>query len=296
MSKQLKIACIGEAMVEISVFGDNTQIGFAGDTLNTAIYMRRNISAVHQISFVTVLGNDPLSAKMLDFMRAEGVSTNYVKLDPERLPGLYAIHTADDGERSFSYWREHSAARTLFEEGFDDLNDFDVIYLSGITLAILSEKVRSDLLDWLSNWSGVFVFDSNYRPKLWASKTLAKASIERAWRVCDIGLPSVDDEIALFEDETDTEVLERLSQLGIRRGALKRGAGGPISLSDRTMNGPIFPVAPSVIDTTAAGDSFNGAYLAAVLSGVSESKALLAGHLCAIEVIGYRGAIIPHPR
>ena len=33
----MKIAAIGEAMIEMSITGDQAQLGVAGDTLNTAI-------------------------------------------------------------------------------------------------------------------------------------------------------------------------------------------------------------------------------------------------------------------
>jgi 2-dehydro-3-deoxygluconokinase len=48
-----------------------------------------------------------------------------------------------------------------------------------------------------------------------------------------------------------------------------------------------------VLDTTAAGDSFNGGYLGALLSGKGQVAALEAGHVLAARVVQYRGAIIP---
>jgi 2-dehydro-3-deoxygluconokinase len=49
-----------------------------------------------------------------------------------------------------------------------------------------------------------------------------------------------------------------------------------------------------VVDTTAAGDSFNGAYLAALMRGEPEAACLAAGHAMASEVIGHPGAIFPN--
>lgn len=279
-------------MVEFSFDGNQARIGFAGDTLNTAVYFRRFASKEHEIDFVSVVGIDPLSERMLNFIDAEGVSTRCIARHPDKLPGLYAISTNADGERSFYFWRENSAARTLFHDGFGILSRFDIIYLSAITLAILPSDIRSGLLDWLERWGGTVVFDSNFRPPLWENTVAARLAVSRSWRRADIGLPSLDDEMDLFENQDETEVLERLQSCGLKHGVLKRGARGPLSLSGQKFRRADYPVAEKVVDTTAAGDSFNGGYLAALYSGATQREAMIAGHNLAVEVISKTGAIV----
>lgn len=299
----MKVACIGEAMVELSLDSGalgEARVGFAGDTLNTAIYLKRMAGSALQVSYVTRLGQDDFSRQMVAFMEAEGLGTETIARDPDRLPGLYAITTDATGERSFSYWREAAAARRLFQTGsgvdFTALLEFDVLFLSAITLAILPDNVRHALIAWLADYKtrtgGRVVFDSNYRARLWESPDTAREAIGAAWRVSDIALPSLDDEMAVFADADEAAVLARLRHCGITSGALKRGRAGPLSLADpgTEIN---FPPAAKVVDTTAAGDSFNGGYLAALLTGQSEAAALRAGHACACVVIGHHGAIVP---
>ena len=48
-----------------------------------------------------------------------------------------------------------------------------------------------------------------------------------------------------------------------------------------------------MVDTTAAGDSFNAGYLSAVLNNKTEADALKSGHDCAMRVISHPGAIVP---
>ncbi len=296
----MRVACIGEAMVELSVdfaAPDRARVGFAGDVLNTAIYLKRSAPAL-DVDFVTRLGRDEFSTRMRDFVAAEGVGTGAVETDAERRPGLYAITTDAAGERSFTYWREMSAARRMFETGkgadLSVLRSYDVIYLSGITLAILPERTRQDLYDFLGVFrrdGGRVAFDSNYRPILWPDADTARGAIGRMWRICDFALPSADDEMALCGDADTAAVMARLRGSGVRDGALKQGAGGPVSLGASVAQD--YAPAPRVIDTTAAGDSFNGGYLGARLSGADQAAALGEGHALAARVVGVKGAILP---
>jgi len=291
--------------MELSLGNSETAtVGFAGDTLNTAIYLQRLIGDSALVSYCTAVGEDELSNKLVDFIKAESIDTKPIQRICDRTLGLYAISTDDKGERSFTYWRSQSAARKLFHLGenldFSVLNNFDIVYLSAITLAILPASVRAALLahiDGLRSGGAVrFAFDSNYRPALWESKQIAKETTASAWRITDIALPSIDDETALFGDSDEQATLARLHSYGIVQGALKRGEQGPFSLapSEGALDPDSFKnLKIEVVDTTAAGDSFNAGYLSAFLKNKTSEQAMLSGHQCAARVIGQRGAIIP---
>jgi len=290
----MKIACIGEAMIELSIDAtDQTQLGVAGDTLNTAIYMKRAAPDL-QIDYVTRLGRDSFSARIRDFIAAQGLGTDQIEIDAARIPGLYAITTDSTGERSFTYWRENAAARGLFDRDggadFSALAAYDAIYLSGISLAIMPAHVREGLFGFLASYKGQFAFDSNYRARLWPDQATAQSAIGAAWEIADIAMPSIDDEMALFGDRDESQVRARFAGYAPKHLALKRGPTGPYVPN---VTGVTYPAAAKVVDTTAAGDSFNGAYLARLLSGADDAAAAMAGHVCAANVVAHRGAIAP---
>jgi len=272
------------------------RVDFAGDTANTAIYLAR---LGQQVSYITNLGTDGISDQIIAGLEAEGIDCGLIGRHPTRLPGLYAIETDESGERSFHYWRDASAARTVFGEHgarLSDLDRFDVIYLSGITLAILPEPVRAALTSKLRELraAGVqIVFDGNYRRRLWPDAATARAACDALWAVASLGLPTLDDERLLWGACTAQQALDRIRGLGVPEIVLKQGAAGPIiSKADRIFH-PSLPHARQIADTTGAGDSFNAGYLAARLAGADPEAAAAAGHQIAIQVIAHYGAVMP---
>ncbi len=300
--RPLRIACLGEAMIELSGLdpaAGRLDVGVAGDTLNTAIYLKRALGGRAQVRYLTALGDDRLSDHMLAVMTREGLDVSGVARLRGRLPGLYAISLDERGERSFSYWRSESAARDMFGDGgleIGALLDHDVLFLTGITLAILPRAHRDALVALCAQARAAgrtVAFDTNYRPRLWTDEATARDAFDRMWAATAVALPSRDDEARLRPGETVEALFARLAALGVREVALKDGAAGPHLWEGRALPRATYPPAPRVVDTTAAGDGFNAGYLAARLAGADPGEAAQAAHALAARIIGTKGAILP---
>lgn len=287
-------------MVELSGGLDGQfRLGFAGDTLNTAWYARASLPAHWDVAYYTALGDDRYSSAMLDFLNTGGINTELIRIIPGKRPGLYIIHQ-QDGDRHFTYWRETSAARHLADEAEHLLHatdQADVIYISGITLAILKPARRDDLLtvlDGARQSGSLIAFDPNIRPALWINQDELRQSIKDASSIADIVLPTHGDEVPLFGDRNAEETLARYLSYGAREVVVKDGAN-PVHIS--TGRNSLFVSAEEVIevvDATGAGDAFNGAYLAARLSNQDPAPAARAGNKMAAKVIEHRGALLKH--
>jgi 2-dehydro-3-deoxygluconokinase len=295
-----KVACIGECMIELKqAQGGQDGLysrGYGGDTLNTAVYLAR---LGIDVDYITALGDDPMSDEMIAGWAAEGVGTQRVVRLRGKLPGLYMIQTDEHGERRFFHWRENSAARCAMDlpetdDILDSLATYDVVYLSAITLSIYSAHGRAKLIGALhrARKQGVRIaFDTNYRARGWPDPDVARAVFRETFAASDIVLASTEDLLPLYPYESDDQLMERIR---CNEAVLKLLDPGSVVRFDgvsRELRPD--PVTRPVVDTTAAGDSFSAAYIAARLAGAEPVEAARAGHRLAGVVVCYPGAIIP---
>src|SRR5258708_18732348 len=231
----LRVAAIGECMLELRHRDEGLlELGFAGDSFNTALYMAR----CHQPERLAVdcgaaVGTDPYGAAMLQLWREEGIGTDAVALLPGKLPGLYLIRTDPEGERRFFYYRSAAAARELFRDPAADrllaaLSAYDVLYFTAITLSILDGSARERFRTALAAARGagrLVVFDSNYRPTGWTDAAAARATIAPFLDIVGLMLPTFEDEQALWGDATPADTLARYAARKTET-CVKRGGEG----------------------------------------------------------------------
>jgi 2-dehydro-3-deoxygluconokinase len=297
MSK--RFVSIGECMIEMSGGEDRQyRLGYAGDTLNTAYYSKKLLSDDWSVDYVTALGDDLYSAEMRSFLESHGIGTGHIQEIKGRRPGLYMIHQAG-GDRHFTYWRGQSAAKLLADDR-EALNaaleGADIVYFSGITMAILGPRARGRLMRAIvraRDAGAKVVFDTNLRPALWTSPQVMASTLTAAASIADIVLPTHGDEAVLFSDASPEATAERYLALGVGEVAVKNGAD-PVVVGRRgeALSSIPAPPAEKVVDATGAGDSFNGAYLSARMRGVEPVDAARQAHRIAGIVIGHKGALV----
>lgn len=292
------IVFFGECMLEDSQVAD---FCFGGDTLNTAIYLKRTASKQLNVMYATAIGIDPDSQQLLDAWQRELIDTKLVQRIPNRQLGRYQILLDDRGERQFSYQRKNSAATAYFEQENTPLETLlltkkiDYFYVSGISFAILPDSAKARLLtciDKFKQQGGTVIFDNNYRPALWQNSN-AQHYYQQIMKLTNIALLTDEDEYLLFGDSTPEQIIERAKNWGVAEIVIKRGDKPCIVSSDNGLE--IVPTTPlqDVIDTCAAGDAFAAGYLSRRLQGESCRVSAELGHQLAAVVIQYMGAIAP---
>ncbi|WP_077035102.1 sugar kinase [Pelomonas sp. KK5] len=303
MNPNNRLVAVGECMIELrEVEPGLMRQAFGGDTLNTALYLARLAGSAYSVSYATALGGgDPYSEAMVKAWEAEGIDCGFVARCEGEVPGLYSIQVDPDGERRFSYWRSAAPAKRYLDLANCPLEarlaEVDVLYLSGISLAILTPGGRERLFDLaarLRHRGGRVVFDNNYRARLWASQSVAAESYARIYELASTALITLNDEADVLGGCSEAEALERVRAYGVPEKVIKRGSEPTMVLMDG-MEPVVVPTerVPKVVDTTAAGDSFGAGYLAARLHGLDVAAAARAGNRLAGTVIQHPGAVIP---
>ena len=294
------IILMGECMVELrrDVNGVIAQ-SFAGDVYNAGVYLKRTCPSIN-VQLASQVGSDTLSEQMLAAFVDEDIDSSLVLQDPQRMPGLYWVNTDASGERSFLYWRESAAARWQVENYdaayIEKLKQADIFFFSGISIAIIQPEHRERFWEVVRELkkSGVKIaFDPNYRPKLWKSVADTKAQYDIAFSLSDIALPGVEDFDMLY-GLSDFEAVETfLAPYNINEQVIKDGPNGVVVIEDSTRTFITITPVENVVDTTSAGDSFNGAYLGSRMTGGTIEAAVASAAKMAGTVIQYPGAIIP---
>jgi 2-dehydro-3-deoxygluconokinase len=274
---------------------------WGGDVVNTAVYLARQGAEPH---LMTAMGADAGSDAIVAAWAAEGIGVDHVLRDPSRTAGRYKIALGAEGQRTFSYDRDRSAARGFFShpraaQSLRWAGAADVLYLTGITLSIFGRDGREQigaLARKVRARGGQVVFDTNYRPLGWSSAAAAWDAMAALAPAITLAMPSVEDHAGLVGPASAAEVAAAWLALGADEVVVKQGPDD-VHLASRTETVIVPAATPArIIDTTAAGDSFNAGYIAArLVEGLSMRQAAERGGALAAAVIGWPGAIAPRP-
>lgn len=293
-----EIICIGEPMVEFVREGDRDsetyRIGVGGDTSNAAIAAARQGASV---GYLTALGADRFGDRILRLWEREGVDGSCIYHDPDAPTGLYIIEP-DPAERHFTYYRAGSAASMYGQEHLpaNYLAAAKLLHLSGITLAV-SERLRSTALEAIRQVreaGGQICMDTNLRLKLWDAAT-ARSVIDSTARQASIIVTSIEDSEILTGLSDASAIADHYSTLGVGTVIVTLGSeGAELTVNGQTERIPPAPANP--VDSTGAGDSFTGSFLAWLSETGDPRKAAGLAAIVAAGTVSGLGAVDPIPR
>jgi len=289
------ILCLGEPLVEFNQQPDGRYLaGFGGDTSNCAIAAARQGA---KAGYWTRLGADTFGDRLMALWREEGVEADQVVRDAGAATGIYFISHAAGGH-AFTYFRAGSAASRMRPEELprETIAAARILHVSGISLAI-SDSAADTVFAAIeiAREAGARVsFDTNLRLKLWPLAR-ARALIHAAMALSDIALPGLEDARQLTGLREPDAIADFYLGLGCTMVALTLGGEGTlVATPAERRRVPAAPV--EVVDATAAGDTFDGAFLAELVNGADPfAAARYANAAATLSTQGY-GAVAPMPR
>lgn len=292
------VLVVGEPMVELlDGFAEGEGRGFGGDALNLAVYLAREGPELH-VALASAVGDDETSEALLTRCRREGVDASHLRRVAGARIGTYRVTVDDRGERSFAYHRNDSPFRGALDDGdlLPDPGVVDVLCFGGIAMAVLHEAGRERLFTYakaVHDRAGTVVYDPNHRSSLWSDPAEAAAWLAAIAPVAEIVLASADDGRQLMSLAAPRAFSSALRDAGADEAVVTDGPR-PCAIAYGDVVREVDVEAPvRVVDTTAAGDAFDAAYLVSRLRGSDPVASAKAGHRLAARVVAYRGAIAP---
>lgn len=273
MQKEFDVVALGELLIDFTSNGISEQ----GNTLFEAnpggapcnvLTILSNLGK--KTSFIGKVGNDMFGNMLKNTIENVGINTDNLVLDSNVNTTLAFVHTHDDGDRSFSFYREKGADMMLTE---DEINE-DVFKKSKIfhfgTLSMTHEDVRKatkKAIRFAKKNNLLISFDPNLRPVLWNDLEEARKQIEYGLESCDI-LKIADNELEFITSCTDLKegakiLKEKYKNIKLMLVTLgKDGSRAYYKDSEIEVLGFI---QEHIVDTTGAGDTFCGSILNYVL-------------------------------
>lgn len=269
--KQIDVTALGELLIDFTENGLSSQgnplmeANPGGAPCNVLAMLSK---LGHSTAFIGKVGGDMFGRRLRKVVADVGVDTSGLVEDPTVNTTLAFVHTLEDGDRDFSFYRNPGADMMLTEEEIkeDLIRDCRIFHFG--TLSMTSEGCRkaTEKAIALAEKAGALLsFDPNLREPLWDSLETAKERILYGLEHCDV-LKISDNEIAWLTGEQDyVRAAKQLkAEYKIPLVLVSLGKEGSMAFSDSARaEVPAYRV--ETIETTGAGDTFGACVLHYIL-------------------------------
>lgn len=263
LAVDLYAANIGVPLAEVNTFS----VYAGGCPTNIAVGTRR---LGLKVAMVSRVGIDGLSDKLVNFLAAEGITTEFVARDPVHLPGLAFLSILPPDTFPLVYFRPDPADMYLSIEDVRQvpLEDSRVLVTAGTRFS--GDIARAGALYAMERARAAgttVILDLDLRRALWQDLRAYGLNMRSALSLVDIAIGTEDEILEATGQETiETAVELMLKQVKIAV-AVKRGQAGS---EIYTPDGAIHRAAPfkvDVLNVLGAGDAWASGFTYGYLQG-----------------------------
>ncbi|MEQ9214484.1 MAG: 5-dehydro-2-deoxygluconokinase [Marinovum algicola] len=264
---------------------------------------------------ITGVGDEHMGRFITEQLAREGVITDGVKVDPERLTALVLLGIRDQEQFPLIFYRENCADMALTEADIDPdfIRRARSVVATGTHLS--NPKVEAATLKALkiAREAGIqTALDIDYRPNLWGvaghdegesrfvESAEVTAKLQESLHLFDL-IVGTEEEFHIAGGSTDTiEALRRVRKVSKATLVCKRGAAGAVAFTgaipdslDEGEAGPGFPI--EVFNVLGAGDGFMSGLLKGWLDGENWPTALKYANACGAFAVSRHGCTPAYP-
>ena len=272
--KKYDVTALGELLVDFTENGMSEQgnpllEANPGGAPCNVLSMLQNLGK--RTAFIGKVGADAFGQMLIQTVKERGIDTENLVTDEEVHTTLAFVHTAEDGDRSFSFYRNPGADMMLKwdEVKQERLADTKIFHFGTLSMTDEGiEAVTKKAVQKAKEMGAIISFDPNLRPPLWKNLEDAKRQMWYGISQCDI-LKISDDEIEFLTGTDDIDkgvriIMEHSHPSLICATMGKHGSKA--YYNGKTVFGEPF-LREDTIETTGAGDTF----MACVINSVLEN-------------------------
>lgn len=276
--EKLNIITMGEVLVELSntqslTYSDTLDKYFGGDTLTTAVAALRMGA---KVGYITKIAGDAFQDFLVGGLAAEGLDISTVTTN-DGYNGIYIVAGCETGKKEFAYYRKKSVASLISEKDIDEeyIKKADIVYATGITQSLsLSAKEAVFKLFKTAKENGIMTaYDPNFHSIFWSKEEANEAFNEIKEFIDVIFINIQSDSLELWGIDSYDKLSQMFFDMGIKIVVIKskENSGYYIYYAAEKQFIPFY--SDIKIDSTGAGDAFNGAFLYELSKGSSPFKA-----------------------
>lgn len=270
--RELDVVALGELLIDFTING----VSDRGNQLfeaNPGGAPCNVLSMLHNLgkktSFIGKVGNDQFGILLKKTLEEIGIGTDNLVIDNEVNTTLAFVHTAPDGDRSFTFYRQPGADMMLNESEIREeiIKKARIFHFGTLSMTDVGIRKATEKALKIAKYNNLLIsFDPNLRPPLWRSLNMAKDMIKYGLSQCDI-LKISNDELEFVTDCKTIEegVKSLLKNYSIKLILVTMGKYGSKAYYKGLSVEKAGFIQENTIDTTGAGDTFCGCILNYVL-------------------------------
>ncbi|MDO4489878.1 MAG: carbohydrate kinase [Lachnospiraceae bacterium] len=271
--KKYDVAALGELLIDftengVSAQGNPVMEANPGGAPCNVLALLQKLG--HTTGFIGKVGKDMFGNQLEKAFQEVGISTECLIRDPEVNTTLAFVHTFEDGDRDFSFYRKPGADMMLSKEDITTdavqnmIRSAKIFHFGSLSMtAPVCRKATREAIRIAEEAGCIISFDPNLREPLWSSLDAAREQIAYGMGKCHM-LKISDNEISWFTGTSDYEEgvqILRDTYPNIQLLLVSLGKDGSMAFSGGVkVQIPAF-LQPDTIETTGAGDTFCGSVL-----------------------------------